>query len=309
MEILLQKVPNIFHVAGPLFVLAVIIESYISYREKKELYEWKETVASAWVGLIAAILNTVTKAWQIAFFLFFYELFKPLRVQYLGYEGLGLHWWVWILCLIGDDFSFYWHHRFCHTVRLFWAAHVVHHSSIKFNFGIAFRNGWTIFFYKPIYWIWLPILGFDPLMVGFAMSVNSVYQFFLHCTMVPDLGWFGKIFNTPWVHQVHHACNIQYLDRNHGGILIIWDKLFGTFQDNKKHIEPKFGILHPPNSYNPVKLSFHEFADIWKDVRNAKSWSDKFKYVFYPPGWSPDGSSKTAKQMQQELREEVVPAE
>ena len=282
----------------PIFLLCIAIEAYISHRENKELYEWKDTVASTWVALGASLLNISTRVATVGFFAIFFELFKPLRENYLGYSELGWAWWVWLLCVLGDDFNFYWHHRFCHTVRIFWAAHIVHHSSEKFNFGTALRNGWTIFFFKPIYWIWLPILGFHPVMVGTCLAINSTYQMFLHSRMVPSLGWFEKIFNTPWLHQVHHACNVDYLDRNHGGILIIWDKLFGTFHDNNQ--EPKFGVLHPPNSYNPLVLVGHEYRDIWVDVRSAKSWKDKFKYIFYAPGWSPDGSRQTAKQLQRE---------
>lgn len=310
MEILLENLPNPFVYFIPVFAVLIVAEVYISYREDKELYEMKDSFASTWVGIGAAIMNTLTKVYQIGFFFIIYKLFEPLREQYLGYESLGWAWWVWVLCLIGDDFNFYWHHRFCHTVRLFWAAHVVHHSSVKFNLGTAFRNGWTIFLYKPIYWMWMPALGFDPVMLALCMSFNSIYQFFLHSTLVPDIKGLNKVFNTPWVHQVHHACNVEYLDRNHGGIFIIWDKLFGTFQQREHHIAPKFGVLHPPQSNNPVKLNFHEFSDIWKDVKKAKSWEHKFKYVFYPPGWSPDGSTKTAKQMQQELELQLnaVPA-
>jgi sterol desaturase/sphingolipid hydroxylase (fatty acid hydroxylase superfamily) len=301
MEVLFEEVPNIFTYFLPIFALSIIVEAYISHREDRKLYDWRDLVASTSVGIVAAIINTFTKGIQVGFFFFFYEIAKPLRENYLGYENLGWAWWVWVLCIFGDDFNFYWHHRFSHNVRILWAAHLVHHSSEKFNFGTAFRNGWTIFFYKPIFWIWMPILGFHPLMVGLALSINSIYQFFLHCTLIPNLGWFGKLFNTPFVHQVHHACNVEYLDRNHGGIFIIWDKLFGTFQDNEKGISPKFGVLHPPHTHNPVTLNFHEFVDIWHDVKQAKSWEHKIKYIFYPPGWSPDGSRKTAKQLQGEL--------
>jgi sterol desaturase/sphingolipid hydroxylase (fatty acid hydroxylase superfamily) len=296
-------IPNPFPYFLPVFALVIAVEAYIGYRQNRELYDWRDSLASTWVGLGSALFNALTKAYHVAFFFFFYELCKPLRLSWLGYEEVGWAWWAWLLCLLGDDLCFYWHHRFCHTVRLFWAAHVVHHSSTKFNFGTAFRNGWTIFLYKPIYWIWLPALGFHPVMVALCMSFNSIYQFFLHCTLVPNLGWFGKVFNTPWEHQVHHACNVEYLDRNHGGILIIWDKIFGTFQPNKEEIPAKFGVLHPPHKHDPITLNFHEFADIWRDVRQARSWKDKFKYVFYPPGWCPDGSRKTAKQLQQELAE------
>ncbi len=176
----------------PVFTLLILVEVYISYRENRELYTFKDSVASTWVGVGAAFFNTFTKAYQVGLFFLFYNLFEPLRIKYLGYDYLGWTWWVWLLCFIGDDFNFYWHHRFCHTIRLFWAAHVVHHSSEKFNLGTSFRNGWTIFLYKPIYWIWLPILGFNPVMVALCMSFNSIYQFFLQL-----FGSFSAPIRTP----------------------------------------------------------------------------------------------------------------
>lgn len=303
MDISLTDIPNPLAWAVPFLFVCIAVEAYISYRENKELYEWKDTVACTWVGIGTAVFSFVTKVATVALFFLFFELFEPLREQYLGYSQLGWAWWVWVLCMLGDDFNFYWHHRFCHTVRILWAAHIVHHSSEKFNFATAFRNGWTIFFFKPIYWLWLPALGFHPIMVITAVTINSTYQMFLHSSMVPSFGWFEKIFNSPWIHQVHHACNIEYLDRNHGGILVIWDRLFGTYQTNTE--KPKFGVLHPPNSYNPLVLVGHEYRDIWNDVRRAKRWQDKLKYIFYPPGWSPDGSTKTAKQMQRELKKQL----
>jgi hypothetical protein len=118
---------------------------------------------------------------------------------------------------------------------------------------------------------------------------------------VPSLGWFEKVFNTPYIHQVHHSRNIEYLDKNHGGMLIIWDKLFGTYQDIITTIDPKYGILKDPDSYNPILLNTHEFSDIWRDVRKVSSWKDKLKYIFYPPGWSHDKSSRTAVQLQRDL--------
>jgi len=187
-------------------------------------------------------------------------------------------------------------------VRILWAAHVPHHSAKSFNFTIGIRNGWFITLYKPVFWLWMAVIGFEPGMIATAMIINGVYQFFLHTQLVPStLGWYGKIFNTPYVHQVHHSSNVEYLDKNHGGMMIIWDKLFGTFQDIIPELDPKYGIIKDPDTYNPILINTHEFSSIWKDVRNVNSWKDKLKYVFYPPGWSHDNSSKTAMQMQKEL--------
>jgi hypothetical protein len=152
----------------------------------------------------------------------------------------------------------------------------------------------------------MSIVGFEPVMIVASMVLNGIYQFFLHTQLVPSLGWFGKAFNTPYAHQVHHSSNVEYLDKNHGGILILWDKLFGTYQSIIPEADPKFGILKDPNTYNPILLNTHEFSSIWKDVRKASSWTDKFKYIFFPPGWSHDKTSKTARELQQELKDNTT---
>lgn len=213
---------------------------------------------------------------------------------------------MWIFSILADDFSFYWHHRLSHSIRLLWAAHVPHHSARSFNLSIGIRNGWFVTLYKPVFWIWMSIVGFEPVMIVASMVLNGIYQFFLHTQLVPSLGWFGKAFNTPYAHQVHHSSNVEYLDKNHGGILILWDKLFGTYQSIIPEADPKFGILKDPNTYNPILLNTHEFSSIWKDVRKASSWTDKFKYIFFPPGWSHDKTSKTARELQQELKDNTT---
>ncbi|MBD0255415.1 MAG: sterol desaturase family protein [Cytophagales bacterium] len=285
----------------PLGLVVVALEVLISVKEKEDLYEWKDTLSSGVMGLGATLVGALTKAGILALFVFFFELFRPLRTGYLGYASFGWAWWVWLVCMVCDDFTFYWHHRFNHSVRVFWAAHVVHHSSERFNFGAAFRNGWVIYFYKPFLWIWMPIIGFEPGMVLTAISINAIYQFLLHSKKVPHLGVLEKIFNTPQLHQLHHSRNIEFLDKNHGGILILWDRLFGTYHDSRNEVKREFGVLSPPNSYNPWIIFSHEYQNLWKDVRRAPTWQDKLRYIFYPPGWSHDNSRMTARQMQRQL--------
>lgn len=279
----------------PFLIIFLIVEFFIA----KENYELKDSLAGIGIALGASIINSFTKVFTVAvIFQFFFDLFEPIRANLFGYETLGNAWWVWMLAILGDDFTFYWHHRFSHTVRILWAAHVPHHSSHNYNLTVSLRNGWFIPLYKPIFWLWLPIIGVEPAMVGVALIINSVYQYFLHTQLIGSLGWFGKIFNNPYVHVVHHSSNVEYLDKNHGGMLLIWDHLFGTFKDQEKDLEAKFGILKDPETFNPVKLNTHEFAAIIRDVKKAKSFKDGFMYIFGPPGWSPDNSTLTAKQMQ-----------
>jgi len=151
----------------------------------------------------------------------------------------------------------------------------------------------------------MALIGFEPLMIGTALLINATYQFFLHSQLVPSLGWYEKVFNTPYIHVVHHSSNVEYMDRNNGGILIIWDKLFGTYQKVIKDLKPKFGVTKPPNSYNPIKANTHEFENIWQDLKKSKSWKDRFMYIFGPPGWSHDNTSKTAKQLRKEYKMEL----
>lgn len=286
----------------PLAVVIITVEVIMSIRHNRHQYELKDSAASAGVGIGAVFFQMLTKAGTLAVFYFVFELFEPLR-QKLGYDWLGTAWWVWILAVLGDDFNFYWHHRFAHTVRVLWAAHIPHHSSEYFNFGTSFRNGWVIFFFKPVYWLWMPAVGFHPVMVLTVISINSLYQFLLHSLSVPHLGWYEKIFNTPQLHQIHHSKNMAYMDKNYGGIFIFWDKLFGTFHDGRDGQRRHFGVTKPPDSYNPVKIITHEFENIWQDVRQAKKLKDKLNYIFAPPGWSPDKSTLTVKEMRKLMKE------
>lgn len=293
----------------PAAIIIITIEVIMSIRHDKHLYEWKDSAASAGVGIGAVLMQVLTKAGTLAVLTAVFELFEPVReaLNYkaaFGQNWLGAAWWVWVLAILGDDFNFYWHHRFAHTVRILWAAHIPHHSSEYFNFGTSFRNSWTIFFIKPVYWLWMPALGFHPVMVLMAMSINSLYQFTLHSLSVPHLGWFEKIFNTPQLHQIHHSKNFAYMDKNFGGIFIIWDKIFGTFHNGRDGQERHFGVTKPPNSYNPVKIITHEFENIWQDVRSAKSLKDKLNYIFGAPGWSPDKSTLTVKEMSKIVRKQ-----
>ncbi len=274
----------------------------LEYLTAKEDYHLKDTLAGFGIALGASVIAAFTLVFTITVvFQSVFDLFEPLRNSVFGYSSLGWAWWIWALCILGDDFNFYWHHRFSHTIRLLWAAHVPHHSSSNFNLAVSIRNGWFIAFYKPIFWLWLAAVGFEPIMIGYALVINSTYQYFLHTKKVKSLGWLGKIFNNPYVHQVHHSSNLEYLDKNHGGIFMFWDHLFGTYQDVIEGVEPKYGILKDPGTYNPIKLNTHEFVAIYHDVKQADSFREAWMYIFGPPGWSPDGSQQTAKEMQAEL--------
>ena len=279
--------------ALPVFLFAVILEYYFSRKSKLNWYDGKDTRASFWMMVITAIVEFLPKL--LAFIAFFYlHEISPLR------DVVQRQWWAWLMLFFLDDFTYYWFHRSNHEIRLFWAGHVPHHSAIKMNFSTALRQGVGERLHKFLFWLWLPLLGFDALMVFTMMAINLIYQFWIHTEWVEKLPrWIEFIFNTPSHHRVHHASNIRYLDRNHAGVLIIWDRIFGTFSEEKSAEKPVYGLTENIVSHHPIHVATHEYQAIWKDVKRAKKWSDKLKYIFYAPGWSHDGIDKRAKTLRQ----------
>ena len=297
----------------PCFIAFILLElTYSKTHGDDHLYHWKDLFASGFMGVGSAIIGPLFKTiFAIVLFEYVYGLFNPLsgstRVNVLGYGSFGYAWYVWLLCQLADDFTYYWFHRANHEVRVLWAAHIVHHSSDKYNLGTAVRNGWFTILYKPLFYMWMPAVGFSPEMVVVCLGIEALWQFQLHSVYIPRLGVLEKIFNTHTMHQVHHARNIEYLDKNHGGFLNVFDKLFGTWKALDDDIDVKYGVVHAPNSYNPVVILTHEFKDILKDVKGAKKLSHAFMYVFGPPGWSPDGSTLTVRQQQREFEKQKRP--
>jgi sterol desaturase/sphingolipid hydroxylase (fatty acid hydroxylase superfamily) len=186
--------------------------------------------------------------------------------------------------LIGQDFSYYWLHRCSHRVRWFWATHAVHHSSNEINFAAAYRFGWTGrltgvgIFYVPMIW-----LGFAPSAVGIASALGLLYQFWLHAEWIPRLGWLEYVLNTPSHHRVHHAANPEYLDRNYGGIFIVFDRLFGTFAAERDDLPCRYGLVTPLRSNSPVIIAFHEWAALGRDLWRAPSWRERLACLIGPP--------------------------
>lgn len=294
----------------PCFLGLILLElTYSKHTNNKDLYKWKDLTASLSIGVgsavIAALIKTVS---AILIFSFVYDLFNPVvegvRTNIFGWESFGYAWYVWILCMLLDDFAYYWFHRQNHMVRFFWAAHIVHHSSDNFNLGTAVRNGWFTIFYKPFFYVWIVMLGFPPEMLVVCLGIEALWQFQLHTKYIPKLGFFEKFLNTHTMHQVHHAKNIEYMDKNHGGILNFFDKIFGTWKELDDEIDIEYGVTSPPNSFNIWVILSHEYKNIWADMKKSKNWRHKFMYAFGPPGWSHDGSTKTIKQMRDSLKKE-----
>jgi sterol desaturase/sphingolipid hydroxylase (fatty acid hydroxylase superfamily) len=222
----------------------------------------------------------------MAFFKFIALIAYTAIYAYVAPWHLSSHaWYTWVIALVGVDFLFYWTHRIAHRVRLVWATHQAHHSSEYFNFSTALRQKWNNSA-EIVMWLPLPFLGVPPWMVFFSFSVNLVYQFFVHTERVDRL-WapVELLVNTPSHHRVHHGCDPEYLDRNYAGILIIWDRMFGTFQPEIRR--PTYGLTTPVGTHRILELQTREYANILADVRRSGRLGDKLGYVFGPPGWAP----------------------
>ncbi len=280
-------------IAFPVFLVLVMVERFV---DRDAYTDTKDTFVSISLSLITALVELIPKILAFATFMVLHEI-SPLR------DVVERQWWAWLLLFFLDDFSYYWFHRMNHEVRLFWAGHVPHHSSLQMNLGTALRQGVGERLHKYLFWLWLPLLGFDALMIFVMISINLLYQFFVHTEIVDKfpkpIEW---IFNTPSHHRVHHASNIRYLDCNHAGVLIIWDRLFGTFSEEKSFEKPVYGLTKNISSYNPAYVATHEYSAIWKDVRRARTWSDKLKYIFYAPGWSHDDIDQRAKILRKKMK-------
>lgn len=283
----------------PIFLLAIVIEVLLARKHHLNLYEGKDTRASFWMLFFAFIVELAPKLLAFATFYYLHE-FSPLR------DIVQRQWWAWVLLFFLDDFVYYWFHRLNHEIRILWAGHVPHHSAIRMNFATALRQGVGERLHKFLFWAPLPLLGFDPLMIFTMISINLFYQFWVHTELVQKLPRpIEFVFNTPSHHRVHHASNIRYLDCNHAGVLILWDRLFGSISEEREFEKPVYGLTENITSYRPIDVATHEYQAIWSDVKRAEKWPDKLRYIFYAPGWSHDGVDKRAKVLRGKLLEAI----
>lgn len=285
--------PSIIHIAIPAFIGLLLLEAALNYWQKKDWFEAKDTLSSLAMGIGNQLVGLFTKGIVLAAYFGVY--------QYRIFE-LAWSWPYWVLLFFAEDFTYYWFHRTSHGSRYLWASHVVHHSSRKYNLGTALRQTWTGDLSGGfIFWLWLSLLGFHPVMIMMQQSISLLYQFWIHTEAIGKLPRpFEFIFNTPSHHRVHHASDLKYLDKNHAGILIIWDRLFGTFQEEEEH--PTYGITRNINTFNPLRIAFLEWVALIRDVKKYPVHA--LHYIFGAPGWSHDGSSKTTNQLIAETKKE-----
>ena len=288
-NILIYSIPGFL----TLLVLEVAWTRRLLRQGKKGLlgYEVRDTFASLAMGVGNVLISAFTTLAAIALWEWGYQR----RVLSLGEPRLFAS---WAALFFAEDLCYYWFHRSHHGVRVLWAAHVHHHSSQYFNLSTALRQPWFTPVTGPIFWLPLAFLGYPPHMILTAEAISLLYQFWIHTETIHRL-WrpFEFIFNTPSHHRVHHGKNIAYLDRNHGGVLIVWDRIFGTFAAEDPLDPVRYGLTHDLTTHNPFRIALHELIAIGRDLQRAPSLTAVLGYLFASPGWSHDGSSLTADQL------------
>jgi sterol desaturase/sphingolipid hydroxylase (fatty acid hydroxylase superfamily) len=271
--------------AVPVFLALLVIESRVR-RAGARGYERRDTAASLAMGLGNVAIAGALKGTTFALMIWAHR-FAPFE--------LGEAWWIWLLLIPAEDLCYYLFHRAHHEVRLFWAAHVNHHSSRHYNLSTALRQSWTTPLTGPWFWLPLALVGFRPEQILLAQAISLIYQFWLHTEHIGRLGPLEWIFNTPSHHRVHHGRNVVYLDRNYGGILIVWDRLFGTFEPERAPVD--YGLTKNLDTHNPIRIAFHDWRALVRDVLRAPGLRARIAYVLAPPGWSHDGATATARQL------------
>ncbi|MCJ0743071.1 sterol desaturase family protein [Pedobacter montanisoli] len=270
----------------PIFFILIGVELAYAFYKKLNYYRLNDSLANLSQGIGSQIVGLSMKT-----------------ILFFGYKYIFEHWrlfdlphniWIWIILFIGVDFFYYWFHRMSHQVNALWAAHIVHHQSEEYNLTVALRQSWFQGWFSWVFYLPLAFIGFDPIMFLTLSSFNTLYQFWIHTRAIKNMGFLEYIINTPSHHRVHHGSNPKYIDKNHAGTLIIWDRMFGTFQ--KEEEEVYYGITTPLASWNPVWANVHYWVELWQTAQKADGMGDKIRVFIKPPGWFPEklGGFKSA---------------
>ena len=265
----------------PFVVNFIALEIYLSYKEQSETYTKKDTFTNIYFALLNFSLDLIMKGFSFFILGFFY-------INKLFTFEIGIFYW--FFCFVLQDFLYYVHHCVDHKSRVFWAVHATHHNSEYFNLTTGFRSPVFQPLYRYVFFIPMAIIGFHPLHIMFAYTVNQVWGTLVHTKKINKMGILEYFMVTPSHHRVHHASNLRYLDKNMGMVLIIWDKIFGTFEPEDDNYEPiKFGLTYPIEDKGPINIIFHEWKAIYKDATKPNiSFIDRLKYIFYNPAWKPN---------------------
>ena len=272
--------PNPIVLSIPIFFILIGVELIVERFTRQKLYRLQDAIANLSCGITSELSGLFLKILAIGAYQFLFEHFAFFTLD-------SSAWWYWIALILLVDFAYYWAHRMSHEINLFWGGHVVHHQSEEYNLSVALRQSslqviWTFGFSLPI-----ALLGFETLHFALISALNTLYQFWIHTETINKLPrWIEFIFNTPSHHLVHHGRDPKYIDKNHAGSLIIWDRMFGTFQAEEER--PTYGITKPLNSWNPIFANFSHYVAMNEDLKMIPKWGDKVKYLFMKPGWLPD---------------------
>jgi len=275
----------------PLYFLLIGFELIYQLVKKVKMYRTNDAISNISCGISSQVANAMWGVLSIGLYQFVYEYGRLMTVPNA--------WWSYLLLFVLVDMMYYWFHRASHEINFLWnTAHVVHHQSEDYNLSVALRQASFGGIFSMLFYLPLALIGFNTYAFLLVKGLNLIYQFWIHTEAIDKLPRpIEYIFNTPSHHRVHHASDLKYLDRNHAGVLIIWDRMFGTFTAEEEH--PTYGLTKNINTYNPLRIATHEWADLIKDQKKTLSWRDRLGYLFGPPGWSHDGSRQTAKEMKE----------
>ncbi len=262
----------------PVFVVFMVFEAWLARRRGRRVYHLPVAISDLSCGITSQLFNLASFGAGLAIYTWVYQ-------AHLFEMDIGST-WTWLLAMLGVDFLYYFWHRASHEVNILWAAHIVHHHSEDYNYAVALRQALLTGFSSLPFFLPLALLGVPPVAYAASKALNSLYQFWIHTEMIGHLGPAERVLNTPSHHRVHHAVNSQYLDRNYGGILITWDRLFGSFEPERER--PVYGTTKPLRSLNPLWANVHYFAEIAALMAAARRWSDRLYALVAHPGWHPD---------------------
>ena len=269
--------------AIPVFLVMIFIEIVATILRKKDYYRLNDAISSLSLGMMSVSSGILTKVIEVAIYttIFSFTAFFELSAG---------DWWVWLFAWFFYDLCFYWAHRKSHEINILWAAHAIHHQSEEYNLTTALRQSSSKFLLSWIFYMPLAFIGVPPVVFFTVALLNLLYQFWVHSRHIPKLGWYELFFVTPSNHRVHHAKNKKYLDKNYGGVFIIWDRMFGTFveEQSEEEYEPiRYGTLKPLRSWNPVWANFQIYQSLWADAWATRSWKEKLTLWFRKTGYRP----------------------
>lgn len=271
---------NVYIYLTPIAVFFILLEVALCRIYKKDLISFPEAIANFGTALANQTTNVLVMIGVYYVYGWLYDNFRIFTIE--------INWWSSILLLLGVDFVFYWVHRWGHEINILWAAHSPHHSAEEMNFFVAVRASVTQRLCSFLFFWVLTIIGFHPVHIYTLVGIHLFIAFLHHTEFIPKLWrWIEFLFTTPSHHRVHHGVNFPYLDKNYGEFLIIWDRMFGTFAEEKEKVI--YGMYNHPKSWNPVRINFHYFIVLWKDAVAAEYWWDKIRIWFMPAGWRPRG--------------------